>query len=199
MADRGPCGVCDGGEDLREAVDTLLYLGRTCAEVARELEMPREFEKAVRAHLYARHQRDCTRDTYQMMISVYMQDCMKLRDRELKRPLVSQNQARINMCFKGIQWSIEQVAKMEGFNVKPSERIKGGANKLLEALNAFASENPDMVKRIQQSAERQKPVLIESKQVVEEGDEKVQERPSTDSSADGPEGAVQDVSVASRS
>lgn len=159
MSDSIPCAVCDGG--YRDAVDTLLYLGREFREVAKELRQPREFEDAVRFHVFNKHVRECARDTYGMLLTTYIQDVTRMRKKELSRAIKEQSVARLNLCDRGMRWSLEQIAKIQGYNTPGRINLNPKANNLIEALNAFAEANPDAAKRVREVANKEKPVLIE--------------------------------------
>lgn len=171
-----PCECFDAG--VAEAVDTLLFLGRSAEEIASALAKPkRQFAKLVKGHVFLKHVQRCSHENYQMLITTYMGDMRALLDDTMKpRPqldrktglpiiidgkplLMEPDFRRIQLCYKGTEWAIMQIGKMEGF-LTPSRGLTGRANNLIEALNEFAKAHPDDAKRVRDASQRDKPILI---------------------------------------
>jgi hypothetical protein len=139
------CAICTN-EDLRLAVDSLLYLSYGYREAAAELGRAPEFADTIKRHLLGQHVRYATRDTYTLLLVKYLQDQRRMEKRELERRPEFQRTALLMDYDKRRRWAYDAIAKLEGFYREDSKKLPGEAQRLLEAL---ASTQPEIAARIQ--------------------------------------------------
>src|SRR5215469_17693328 len=105
------CPVCQ--DPLREACDLLLLNGHTFESIAKKVERPREFARALKLHLYNKHVAGPTRENYTILIVDYLADARKMLERELLRRQINQRTQIISLAHKAMQWAIDGYARME--------------------------------------------------------------------------------------
>jgi hypothetical protein len=154
------CPVCI--DPLREAADLLLLNGHSFESVAKKLERPPEFARALKAHLFAKHVAGPTRENYVILIHDYLSDARKMLERELQRNHDKQRTQIITLSHKAIQWAINGYARMQGLNIQGNKKISGD---VIEALEQLAAGNPDAVKRIADARRKATPILTQAVKV----------------------------------
>ena len=158
------CPIC-AEEDLRTIVDSQLWNGHSPREVAQELDRGPEFAALAKYHLFNLHVREPTRDNYTLHLITYLQDARRTEQRELQKSSDRQKPSVLDRTDKAKRWTMEQIAKFEGFYDQKSRRgLAGESQKLLEAVQ---SADPGIIQRIEANARRQEPVEVTATETSE--------------------------------